>query len=249
MKVEVIYQGFPGKLSTGYMNWSTVVYIETQGIKILFDTAGSCRRSDIHNRLGNVGLKAEDIDILVLSHFHEDHVYNFDYFKNAKVIMHKAEAEWVESDPDAWPIPKPLYPALVATGRLELISEDKEIAPGVSTLFTPGHSPGGISLVLKDKDMPTTVVAGDAVKNLVELATGKVAMSWNNDLSAESIAKIREIAEIVIPGHDRILKLTPDKVMATTSLHETITVPAGVADMDKERCIELVIEPSWLPRT
>lgn len=246
MKTDLIFQGFPGKLTSGYMGWSSVIYIETQGIKILFDTAGAGRRSDIRKRIEERGVKAEDIDILVLSHFHEDHVYNFDYFKKARILLHAKEAEWVESDPDAWSVPKFLYPVLVATGRLELISKDIEIAPGVSTLFTPGHTPGGMSLVLRDKGMPITVVAGDAVKNLTELATGKVAMSWNNDISAQSIAKIRDIAEIVIPGHDRILMVTPDRVVATTSLHETIIIPPGVVDADKERCIELVVEPTWL---
>ena len=248
MKTELIFQGFPGKMSTGYMGWSSVVYIETQGIKILFDTASAGRRSEIRNRLEEQGVKAEDIDILVLSHFHEDHVYNFDYFKKAKVLMHAKEAEWVESEPDAWPVPKFLYPILISTGRLEMVSKDIEIAPGVSTLFTPGHTPGGMSLVLRDKDMPTTVVAGDAVKNLTELATGKVAMSWNNEISALSIAKIRDLAEIVIPGHDRILKVNSDKIIATTSLYEEIVIPPGVVE-DKERSLKLVVEPTWLPRT
>lgn len=249
MKTELIFEGFPGKLTTGFMGWSSVVYIETNGTKILFDTAGAGRRSDIRRCLQEHGVKAEEIDILILSHFHEDHVYNFDYFTKARIMMHVKEAEWVESDPDAWPVPKPLYPVLVATGRLELIRKDMEIAQGVSTLLTPGHTPGGMSLVLRDQDMPTTVVAGDAVKNLVELASGAVAMSWNNEISAESIVKIRDIAEIVIPGHDRILKITPERIYAITSIHETIIIPPGVVDYDKERRLELVVEPSSLPRT
>ncbi|MHB1654221.1 MAG: MBL fold metallo-hydrolase [Desulfitobacteriaceae bacterium] len=248
MKTELIFQGFPGKLTTGYMGWSSVVYIETKGIKILFDTAGAGRRSNIRSRLEECGVRAKEIDILVLSHFHEDHVYNLDYFTKARIMLHAKEAEWVESDPDAWAVPKFLYPILVATNRLELICEDQEIAPGVSTLFTPGHTPGGMSLILTDKDIPTTVVAGDAVKNLTELATGKVAMSWNNDISAQSIDKIRDIAEIVIPGHDRILMLTQDRVIATTALHETIIIPPGVVDKDKERYLELVVEPTWLDK-
>ncbi len=249
MKIDLIFEGFPGKLTTGYMGWSSVVYIETKGIKILFDTAGAGRRSDIRRCLLEHGAKAEEIDILVLSHFHEDHVYNFDFFINAKILLHAKEAEWVEGNPDAWAVPKPLYPALVATGRLELIHEDKEIAPGVSTLFTPGHTPGGMSLVLRDPELPVTVVSGDAVKNLAELASGSVAMSWNNSISAESIAKIKEIAEVVIPGHDRILQIESDKISAKTSIHEAIIIPKDVVDVERERRFELVVEPSWLPRT
>ena len=248
IKIDLVFEGFPGKLSTGYMGWSSVVLIETKGVKILFDAAGAGRRSEIRQRLQEFGTNADEIDILFLSHFHEDHVYNFDYFTNAKILLHAKEAEWVEGDPDAWAVPKHLYPALADTGRLELIYEDKEIIPGVSTLFTPGHTPGGMSLVLQAPQIPVTVVAGDAVKNLLELASGNVAMSWNNSISAESIAKIRAIAEVVIPGHDRILQVGEDKVFAKSSVRETIIIPKDVVDTERERRLELVIEPSWLPK-
>jgi hypothetical protein len=104
-----------------------------------------------------------------------------------------------------------------------------------------------MSLVLRDKDMPTTVLAGDAVKNISELATGKVAISWNNECSAQSVAKIRKIAEIVVAGHDRILQVFPDKVSAIGSVHETIIIPPGVADGEKPRYLELVLEATSLP--
>jgi glyoxylase-like metal-dependent hydrolase (beta-lactamase superfamily II) len=247
MKMELVFQGFPGKLSRGYMGWSAVVYIETQGKKIVFDTGGPGKRNDLRARLQECGANADDIDILALSHFHDDHVYNFDYFPKAKILLHAKEAEWVKTDPDFFAIPKYLYPAMENTGRLQLIEGDVEIAPGVQTIFTPGHTPGCMSLVLRDKDMPTTVLAGDAVKNISELATGKVAMSWNNDCSAQSIAKIRKLAEVVVAGHDRMLQIFPDKVSAISSIHETIIIPPGVTDGGKPWYLELVIEPSSLP--
>lgn len=249
MKMEVVFQGFPGKLARGYMGWSSVVYVETKGTKIVFDTAGPGRRNDIRARLEECGTKADDIDILVLSHFHDDHVFNFDYFPKARILLHAKESEWVLSNPDAFPIPKFMYPAVVNTGRLELIKNDAEIAPGVQTLFTPGHTPGCMSLVLRDEGMPATVLAGDAVKNMTELATAKVAMSFNNELSAQSIAKIRDIAEIVVPGHDRILKVTPDKIIATSTIREVIIIPPGVVDRDKPKQFELIIEPTSLARS
>jgi glyoxylase-like metal-dependent hydrolase (beta-lactamase superfamily II) len=244
MKVDVLFQGFPGRMTRGYMSWSSIVYVEHAGHKILFDTGGMGERNELPKRFAEHGLKIDDIDILVLSHFHHDHVMNFDYFRNARILLHEKEAEWVLSNPDDWPTPKYLFPALQATGRLELISKDEEILPGIQTLLSPGHTPGCMSLVLRDKDMPTTVLAADAVKNITELATGQVGMSLNNAASAETIRKIREIAEIVIPGHDRILRVTPDKIIATTSCHEVITVPQGVLDVAAPKQIELVIQPT-----
>jgi glyoxylase-like metal-dependent hydrolase (beta-lactamase superfamily II) len=247
--MELVFQGFPGKLARGYMGWSSVVYVETAGTRILFDTGSPGKRSDIRSRLEELQIKADDIDILVLSHFHDDHVYNFDYFKKARILLHAKEAEWVLTDPDWFPVPKFLYPAVVNTGRLELIREDTEIAPGVQTLHSPGHTPGCMALVLRAPGMPVTVLAGDAIKNISELATGKVALSRDDAASARSIAKIRDFAEVVVPGHDRLLQVTPDNIVATTSIHETIIIPPNVADREKPRYLELVIEPTCLPRT
>jgi glyoxylase-like metal-dependent hydrolase (beta-lactamase superfamily II) len=246
MKVDVLFQGFPGRMTRGYMSWSSIVYVESGEYKILFDTGGMGERNELPKRIKEHGINIDDINLLVLSHFHHDHVMNFEYFRNCRIVLHKKEAEWVQSDPDDWPMPKYLFPVLQSTGRLELINKDEEIAPGIKTLLSPGHTPGCMSLVICDKDRPVIVLAGDAVKNMTELATGEVAMSHDNQESAKTIRKIRNIADIVIPGHDRTLKVEPDKIIAVTACHEIITVPSGVADVNNPKTFELVIEQNSL---
>lgn len=246
MKMEVVVQGFPGKTASGSLSWSSVIYIESGGDKILFDTGGPSKRNPIREHLKKIGVHANEITMLVFSHFHDDHVRNYDYFPNARIIMHAKEAEWILTEPSDFAVPQFLYPAVQKTGRLELITDDVEIAPGVETLLVPGHTPGSMALVLRDSDMPVTVLTGDAVKNIAELATGKVAKALDPALNAQSIKKIRDIAEVVVPGHDRILKVTEDKIIALTAAHETIILPAGVANADSPRYLELVIEQTWL---
>lgn len=246
MKIEIIFQGFPGKLASGYMGWSTVAYMEAGSRKILFDTGGPGKRNDICKQLQAVGVEPGEIELLVISHFHEDHVYNFDLFPKAEILLHQTEADWVMSGNYDWPQPTFLYPIIRNTGRLRLITRDEEIAAGVSTLHVPGHTPGCMALVLRDIDLPTTIFAGDAVKNIAELATGKAAMSLDPQATASSIAKVRQTAKIVYPGHDRKLEVQADRIVALTSIHETIIIPAGVVG-DAPRNLELVIEPTWLP--
>jgi glyoxylase-like metal-dependent hydrolase (beta-lactamase superfamily II) len=154
----------------------------------------------------------------------------------------------VLSDPDAFSIPKYLYPALISTGRLQLISDDVEIAPGVQTMLVPGHTPGSMALVLRKDNKPTTVLAGDAVKNLAELASGTVGMSLDNEASARSIARICDIADIVIPGHDRMLRVEPDRIVAGPAIQETIVLASGILERDRPKCFELAVGPSWMPR-
>ncbi len=246
MKIDVLFQGFPGTITRGYMSWSSIVYVESGGHKILFDTGGMSEHTQLPKVFKARGLSMDDIDMLVLSHFHHDHVMNYEYFPKARILLHEKEAAWVLSDPDDWPIPKYLFPVVEKTGRLELIAKDEEIAPGVTTLHSPGHTPGCMSLVARGADRPVTVLAGDAIKNLTELATGEVAMSHDNAVSAQTIRKIRDIAAIVIPGHDRTLKIEADEIVAVTALHEVITVPAGVVYPDKPAQFDLAIEPTRL---
>jgi glyoxylase-like metal-dependent hydrolase (beta-lactamase superfamily II) len=244
MEVHMILQGFPGKMTRGYMGWSSVVLVDTGEQKILFDTGGYGERAEIPKRFKQLEIEMTDVDILVLSHFHHDHVINYDYFTNARIMIHEKEVEWVQSDIFDWAAPKHLFPIVESTGRLEVIKGDVEIAPKVHTLLSPGHTPGCMALILKDSNRPTTILAGDAVKNMHELVTGRVDMSWDNEASAKSIRRIREVGEIIIPGHDRILQLSQNKVKALTSCHETIFIPKGVAHPLDSKTIDLMIEPT-----
>jgi glyoxylase-like metal-dependent hydrolase (beta-lactamase superfamily II) len=247
MKIDVIFQGFPGRTERGYMGWSSVVFIETQDAKILFDTGGTGERSVLLPRLAAHHIQPEDIDYVVLSHFHYDHAMNFDLFPKARILLHEKEMEWVQSQPDDWACVGYLYPVLERTGRLSLLRDESEIVPGVQAILTPGHTPGCQSLVLRDDGMPVTVLAGDAVKNLAELSTGAVNMSHDDAASNHSIQRIRSLADIVIPGHDRVLKIEDNRITAVTSAHETITVPAGVCQSEPRK-LELVVEQTWLPK-
>lgn len=248
MKYELVFPGFPGRMTSGTLGWGAMVYIEHGSHKIMFDTAGPGKRIEVLQRLQEVDIDPSKIDYLVLSHFHYDHVYNYDYFPNSRILMHQNEIDWLNENPDNYAIPPHFFPAIQKTGRLEAVKKDEEIVPGISALFVPGHTPGGMALVLREANMPVTVIAGDAVKNIAELATGHVPKAWDIAASAQSIKKIRDIAEVVVPGHDRILTVTEDQIIAITTLHETIIVPKGVAHRENPTNFELVIEPSALTK-
>lgn len=245
MRTEIIVQGFPGKRACGSLAWSSVTYIEAGKHKILFDTGGPNVRKTVRQHLQNIGVQPEEIDMLVISHFHDDHVRNFDYFPKAQIFLHEVEANWALTEPDDFAVPVYLFSALQKTGRLNLVKQDGELLPGIETMLLPGHTPGSMALILKSEDKPVTALTGDAVKNMAELATGKVALSKNPAVSARSIKKIRDVAEIFIPGHDRVLQVTEDRIIALTAARQTIIVPEGVADEAAPRYLEMTIEQNW----
>ncbi len=246
MRLEIVFRGFPGKLLSGYMEWSTVALLQSGGKTILFDTGGTGKRVDLLPRLASLGVAPEQVDILFLSHFHSDHAYNFDLFPNAEILLHKDEIPHIEKDADPWQ-PRFLYDPIKKTGRLRAVGEGDYIASGASVVHLPGHTPGCMGLILEHPSMPVTILAGDAVKNIAELARGAAAMSMDQLATSTSIRKVRDIAQRVIPGHDRILNIESDRILAECSVEETIIIPPGVANPDSPRHLELKLEQTWLP--
>lgn len=249
MKMEVVVQGFPGRSVNGSLSWSSVVYVETGKHKILFDTGGPAKRSSLKKHLARINVDPLSIDMLIMSHFHDDHIRNYDYFPNAAILFHAIEEEWAKSLPvHDFAFPEAYYPIIHKTGRVELVHKDEEIAPGVFAMHLPGHTPGCMGVLLKSDDMPATALTGDSIKNLTELATGSVHMTADAAVSAASIRKVRDVAEIVVPGHDRVLKIEKDRVVAITEARDGILVPPGCYDNpDKDVLLELFIPKTEAP--
>lgn len=206
---------------------SYIWYIEGSEAKILIDTSYGdpelmskwhypCRRTPeqgISSVLRSIGCKPEDIEIVVFTHLHWDHSGNTELFKNARFIVRRKEVSYAIAPLGSQSV---IYdaptigrtPAWLNT-RFEFIKGDKEIAKGVSLIFTPGHTPGHQSVAL-ETDKGTYVIAGDAIalyKNLegTPFSSFIVPAYVNYQQCWESIEKIVEIAKIkkrILPGHE-----------------------------------------------
>jgi len=161
---------------------SSVTLIESERGKIIVDTGQVGDGEEILKALKKLGLEQSDIDIIVNTHSHSDHCANNHLFRRAEVI----------------------FPA---DGEL--------IAPGVRILATPGHSLDSISLVVDsvihppegDGIAPETrrvVIARDALPTLGNFQKRvPPAVHCDRALAVASMNKIIEMADMVIPGHDR----------------------------------------------
>ena len=140
--------------------------------------------------LAAAGFAPADIDTVVLSHVHLDHVGwlvqdGAPYFPNATVRFGAADAELITGSGSYL---KPQ--ALEALGdRVELIDGDGTIAPGVTTLAAPGHTPGHMAIVLSSGDH-RALLLGDAVTCPIQLEES----DWLSisDMDRELAARTRE---------------------------------------------------------
>lgn len=86
-----------------------------------------------------------------------------------------------------------------------LIDADTTVAPGVTLLATPGHSPGHLSLLVRLPETGAVVLAGDAISRASEPSEG-FRGAWDGDQAAASASRLIEIADreraMLVYGHD-----------------------------------------------
>jgi len=110
------------------------------------------RGGDLPDNLAKTGLAPEDIDLVLITHLHIDHIGwlvqdGKPYFPSATIRFGEKDLDQFirVEEPDAFTAP--IIEVLEAAGRIDTIDADGEVAPGVSTLNTPGHTLGHLSVV------------------------------------------------------------------------------------------------------
>lgn len=119
--------------------------------------------------LAAAGVSPEQIDLVVISHLHPDHtngLHNKDgslTYRNAEIMMPEHDWAFWMSDENAAKATDPVSKGYFANskktlsdlkGHVTMYGWDKEIAPGLTSIATPGHTPGHTSFVVasgKDK--------------------------------------------------------------------------------------------------
>jgi N-acyl homoserine lactone hydrolase len=106
-----------------------------------------------------------EVSAVVNTHLHFDHCGGNRLFPAVPIYVQRAEYEAV-AEPD-YVVDWVHAPSL----QYELVDGDAELVPGISALFTPGHSPGHQAIVV-ETDEGVVVLAGDATYDLGDLAAG-----------------------------------------------------------------------------
>lgn len=159
-----------------------------------------------------VGIDVRDVAVVVNTHLHWDHSSNNHRFPNARVMVQKSEVEYARN-PLQWhckhfEISADIEPSWKrAEDQIVEVDGDTEIAPGVTLVALPGHTPGSQG-VLVEAESTRYLIAGDCIY-LYENWEGDVdadhiPVGLYTDLVAydESLRKIEKLDCEVIPSHD-----------------------------------------------
>ena len=152
-------------------NTYSPIVLTTGGKRVLFDTGNgeaalkpsNGERGTLNNHLVAAGIDRNAIDIVVISHFHADHVNgllaadNKPAFPNAEIKVPEVEWKFWMDDGEMSRASKGRMSELFANNRrvfdalgrkVTPYAWDKEVVPGVTAIGTPGHSIGHTSYVV-----------------------------------------------------------------------------------------------------
>ncbi|MGH7903844.1 MAG: MBL fold metallo-hydrolase [Candidatus Dormibacteraceae bacterium] len=231
--VEVLAGGYDFATDQGVPAFCGVFLIEGpdatgRPARILVDPAHVGRRRLLLERLAARGLEPADIDAVLLTHAHWDHMQNVDLFEGAPLLMHADERRYA-SRPHRHDWATPKWTGLILERlKIEEVGEGSEVIPGVTIIDLPGHSPGSLGVIV-DAAEGRALIAGDAVHNASVLGTGQPPLIfWDVAQARRSVKRVARSAEIVYPGHDRPFKLTRGGAIEyLTPFRLTITGLAG----------------------
>src|SRR6185312_6713474 len=149
-------------------------------------------------QLAKIGVKAEEVKFVGISHYHGDHLGGVSGFPNATLLIGKGDWEGLTA---AKPAPG-ANPALVAHwisggGKVEPVPADKDVFGdgSVVMLYTPGHTPGHHSLLVKLAKMGPVILVGDAAHFHENYDTdGVPTFNYDRAQTEASIERIKKLA-------------------------------------------------------
>ncbi len=157
--------------------------------------------------LEKVGLTVDDIDMVILTHLHSDHAQDAGKFKNATFVVQKSELDFAAN-------PHPIQAGWfveIPQDRLEIVDGDKEILEGIRVIHTPGHTPGGQSILIETDNGPTCLCGLCTIlenlyppEELRQMGVRAItpAIHTNAMQSYDSLIKILELSNQIVALHD-----------------------------------------------
>jgi N-acyl homoserine lactone hydrolase len=161
---------------------------------------------DVLEQLANIGLKPDDIDTVISTHYDGDHAGRHAAFTKAHYVVQRVHHVDAVSNPRYASI-RPQWDQPIE--RIRLVDGDTELLPGLELIETSGHVPGHQSVLLRLPKTGTILLTIDAVPFREGFTRDKQDDGTNPDAEAirASTIKLLDLVEresigLVIFGHE-----------------------------------------------
>jgi glyoxylase-like metal-dependent hydrolase (beta-lactamase superfamily II) len=192
-KLKILIKGYVKEENNEEFASSTTTLIQENNLNIIVDPG--MNRELLIESLEKEGLSLNDIDYVVLTHYHLDHSLLAGIFENAKVVdsgsIYSFDGKIIDHD-----------------GRVP--NTDIEI------IETPGHDPFHCTVLVKTEDFGRIAIAADVFwwednqeqkTNKESLLNHKDPYMKNKKQLTNSRKKVLELADYIIPGHGKMFKV------------------------------------------
>jgi glyoxylase-like metal-dependent hydrolase (beta-lactamase superfamily II) len=217
-----IHESYPGLLAPdGVLNLPVTCFlVRSRGRSILVDTGvgprrrGTWPRGQLHRRLAEIGMVAGDIDLVVNTHFHADHVgWNTvddpdgtarPWFERARYLVQAGEwSHWADSEQSQKPglahVRECIAP-LFDRAEVRLVGPTDAITAEVSFVALPGHTPGhvGVGIVSRSE---RAIILGDASHHPGQLDHPDWSPLWAARVRARLFDDAERTSTLLAAGH------------------------------------------------
>ena len=156
----------PDKIS----NWFNPIVVNTGSKLVVIDAGGGPpafqqskgTQGQFHNNLAAAGIDKNAVDVVIVSHLHGDHIgglldsENKLAFPNAEILMPTVDIKFWSDDTNASRFPDPVKAQFAnfkrvwggLNGKVTQYEGSKELVPGITSMPTPGHTPGHTSFTI-----------------------------------------------------------------------------------------------------
>jgi glyoxylase-like metal-dependent hydrolase (beta-lactamase superfamily II) len=210
-----------GPVQMDYYVWLVRNARHTIVIDTGFDQAAALRRRRDFLRapadaLRLLGVDAQDVAHVVITHLHYDHAGNLGAFPGARFHLQDSEMAYATGRHMAAPFFRGAYETedvvsmvrLAHAGRIQFHDGEGEVVPGVSVHHIGGHTQG-LQVVRVHTRVGNLVLASDAVHYLANMTTGRpfpiVADVTRMVAGWDRLKQLAGSLEHIVPGHDPLV--------------------------------------------
>ncbi|QNK86264.1 MBL fold metallo-hydrolase [Sporosarcina sp. resist] len=192
--VEMLQLDFHGTIIHPILLWD-------QEMAVLIDTGFPGQIEDLRVEMSKVGVSFDKLKVVILTHQDIDHIGSLPEIlqecgNNIKVYAHDLDKPYIQGD---LPLLKDGHLDNPPKGKVDDTLKDGQELPycgGIHVIHTPGHTPGHISIFLKQSK---TLIAGDSMYSVngiiggihapttLDIKAARLSLKKYLDLDLESV--------------------------------------------------------------
>ena len=197
LKVQLVYSCYLVKHGSQYLLWDTGHAMTTPNV---------APKVSLVDQLAKLDLKPEQITYVAISHYHGDHVGQVGSFAKSMLLIGKGDWDVLTSaNPPASANPATFAAWIKGDAKVEPVPLDKDVFGDgtVMMLYTPGHTPGHHSLLVKLPQMGAVLITGDLAHFRENYETNGVP-TFNTD-RAQSLASLDRVKKLVAAANATVV--------------------------------------------